>query len=204
MNMKAARKILAICTLAIAGLQSSGFAGVLNGHFAAYDGVAGTVPFSNGSGLSGTVDYAVFTAAAFGANFGGLGYVPSGGLVYAFQVENTGTEQIIGETIVVPNPAGGIGTFNIGDIDAISATLIADAEWTFDPAIAPGESSWGLAFSSNYTPIVGFSTIVGEDASWMFAGVPVPGNLAVPEPGSATILALGAILFFLKRRFRGK
>lgn len=203
MRFNTTKKVLAIWCLALVGLQSIGHAGVLNGHSAAYGGVAGSVPFNDGFGLSGTVDYAVFTAADFSANFGGLGYVPSGGLVYAYQVENTGLQHITGETIGVPNPSSAIGTFDIGDVAAISATLLPDAEWTFAPGIAPGESSWGLAFSSFYTPIVGFSTIDG-DAPWLFAGVPVPGPFAIPEPGSATILALGATLLLSWRRVRGR
>jgi hypothetical protein len=125
-------------------------------------------------------------------------------LVYAFQVENTGSQGITDETIVVPNPATSIGTFDIGDIDAMSAAFIPDANWMFAPVIAPGESSWGLVFSSSNTPIVGFSKIVGAGGPYMFGGVPVPGHIVVPEPGSATILALGAMLLCLPRRVRGR
>ena len=198
------KKILAIWCLAFLGLHSICQAGVLNGHVAAYGGVAGSTPFNNGAGLSGTVDYAVFTAADFSANFGGLGYVPSGPMVYAYQIENTGSQNIFRETITLSNPASAIGTFAIGDVGAASAALTPDAEWTFAPALAPGESSWGLAFSSPNIPIVGFSTIDGADTFWLFAGVPVPGNIAVPEPGSATILALGAMSLLLWRRAGGR
>ncbi len=196
--MSTTKQILAFSCLVIVSLHSTSQAGVLNGHAAAFNGISGTVPFNDGAGLSGSVDYAVFTAGAFDANFSGLGYVPSGELVYAYQVENTGSQGITGETIGVSNPASSIGTFDLGGIDAISAAFIPDADWMFAPEIAPGESSWGLAFSSSFEPIVGFSTI-GGDMSHMFAGVPVPGHIEVPEPGSATILAWGAILLGLSR-----
>lgn len=203
--MKLKAIILAISYLAIAGLHSTSQAGILNGHAAAWNGISGLVPFNDGFGLSGSVDYAVFTAADFTANFGGLGYVPGDALVYAFQVENSGSVRITGETISIPNSAGWIGTFDIGDIDATSATLLPDAEWTFAAGIGPGESSWGLAFSSPNTPIVGFSTITGGGTSHMFAGVPVPGHVRlVPEPGTATIFAVGAMLLYSSRRIRGR
>ena len=74
----------------ITALSVTSQAGILNGHGAAYGGVTGSVPFNNGVGLSGTIDYAVFTANAFNANFAGLGYVPGDALVYTYQVNVAG------------------------------------------------------------------------------------------------------------------
>ncbi len=185
------------------GYHSTCQAGILNGHVAAYENVAGSIFFNNGAGLSGNIDYAVFTAAAFNAHFGGLGYAPASELVYAFQIENLGSVYVSGETISVANAANTIGTFNIGDVDASSATLTPDAEWSFAPGIAPGDSSWGLAFSSPNLPIVGFFTTFDGDTSWLMAGVPTPGHNPIPEPASLALLAIGSVLTCRRIRRRG-
>lgn len=202
--MHSTTNLFVIGSLLALTLHSTTDAGVLNGHSAAYNNIAGTVPFNNGSGLSGTLDYAVFMAADFNANFAGLGYVPTGGLVYAFQLENTGSQSILSEIIDLSNPTSSIGTFDIGGIDAGSSMLTPEAEWTFTPGLGPGESSWGLAYSSFHTPIVGFSTVVGENGSFLFAGVPVPGSIAIPEPSTVTLFVLGTTLPLLVRRVRSR
>jgi hypothetical protein len=192
--------ILAISFSMIVCLHSTCQAGILNGHAAAYSGVTGSVPFNNGLGLSGTIDYAVFTAAAFSANFGALGYVPNSALVYTYQVENSGSLHISAETIGVSNPASAIGTFNIGNVNASSASLTPNAQWLFAPGIAPGQSSWGLAFSSPNIPIVGASLTIDGGTPALVAGVPTPGPIAIPEPTSIALSAFGIVLACLPRR----
>ena len=61
---------------------------MLNGHVDALPGWTGTVAFDNGN-LQGNLDYAVFTAADFNANFLGDGYVPDDAVVYTYQIENS-------------------------------------------------------------------------------------------------------------------
>lgn len=177
-------------------------AGILNGHGAAYNNIAGSVPFNNGVGLSGTIDYAVFTADAFNANFGGLGYAPAGPLVYTYQVEVAGSLGVSAEIVGISNPASAIGTFDIGDVDATSASFTPNARWLFSPEIPTGMSSWGLAFSSPNLPIVGASLTVDGGTQALVAGVPTPGPIPlVPEPASA-ILLVGMVGFGLFRRVR--
>jgi hypothetical protein len=95
---------IAVASIMI-GAAMSAEAGILNGHGAAFGGVTGSVPFNNGVGLSGTIDYAVFTANSFNANFGGLGYVPGDALVYTYQVFVTGGLGVSAEIVGVSNPA---------------------------------------------------------------------------------------------------
>lgn len=171
---------------------SSAQAGILNGHAAAYNGIAGSVPFNNGLGLSGTIDYAVFTAEAFNANFAGLGYVPGDAMVYTYQVTVIGTLGVSAEVIGISDlaPANTIGTFDIGDQDASSASLTPNARWLFAPEIATGMTSWGLAFSSPNPPIVGASLTIDGGTQALAAGVPTP-DPAVPEPTSLLLLVGG-------------
>lgn len=195
---------IALCsaTLMLA-LATSAQAGMLNSHAAAYEGISGSVPFNNGVGLIGSIDYAVFTADDFNANFAGLGYVPGGPLVYTYQVFVTGTLGVSAEVVGISNPANTIGTFDIGDIDATVASFTPNARWTFSPEIATGESSWGLAFSSPNLPIVGASLTIDGGTQALVAGVPTPGPIGiVPEPASAMLGTLGVFLVGLTRRRR--
>jgi hypothetical protein len=186
------RRWLAIVAFTV-GAASTAQAGILDGHPAAFDGVAGSVPFNNGVGLSGIIDYAVFAANDFNANFGGLGYVPGDVLVYAYQVLVSGSLGVSAEIIGISNPANTIGTFKIGDVDALSASFTPDARWLFSPEIPTGTSTWGLAFSSPRLPIVGASLTLDGGTQALVAGVPTPGPLNVPEPTSLLLVASGLL-----------
>jgi hypothetical protein len=175
---------------------------MLNGHGDAFGGVTGTVPFNNGVGLSGTIDYAVFTASDFNTNFSGLGYVPGGPLVYTYQVFVTGSLGASAEIVGVSNPANTIGTFDIGDINASSASFTPNARWLFSPAIGTGLSSWGLAFSSPNLPIVGASLTVDGGTQALVAGVPTPGPIGIPEPTTLLLAASSVVHLCLSRRGR--
>ena len=201
----ATKRILAAAVFSLAVASSSAtWAGILNGHPDAYSSVSGSVPFNNGLGLSGTIDYAVFTAADFNANFAGLGYVPGGPLVYTYQVEVSGNLGVSAEIVGISNPANTIGTFNIGDVNASSASFTPNARWLFAPEIATGESSWGLAFSSPNLPIVGASLTIDGGTPAFVAGVPTPGPIPyVPEPTSVVLFLVGIVSCSLLRRCRG-
>jgi hypothetical protein len=194
-------RLFGVFTLTLTAATPS-LAGILNGHAAAYSGVAGSIPFNNGLGVSGNVDYAVFTAADFNANFGGLGYVPTDAFVYTYQVEATGSEGLSAEIIGVSNPAHTIGTFDIGDVNAASASFTPNARWLFAPEIATGTTSWGLAFSSPALPIVGASLTIAGGMQSLVAGVPTPGPISVPEPGSLLLVTIGALVAGAARRRR--
>ena len=183
-------------------VPSSAQAGVLNGHVDAFDGIAGTIPFDNGVGLSGTIDFAVFTAGDFGTNFAGLGYDPGPGLVYTYQLFVTGSLGVSAEFVGIGNPANTIGTFDIGDVNASMVSFTPDARWLFSPEVLPGQSSWGLAFSSPNLPIVGISTTIGGETQAMVAGLAIPGHIAVtvPEPSSLLLVALGLAACRFARR----
>ena len=195
-------QLIAVLSL-IAALSATSQAGILSSHAAAYGGVAGSVPFNNGVGLSGTIDYAVFTAADFNANFAGLGYVPGDDLVYTYQVSVAGPLGVSAEIVGVSNPANTIGTFNIGDQDASSASFTPNARWLFSPEIPTGMSSWGLAFSSPNLPIVGASLTIDGGTQALVAGIPTPGPIPlVPEPTSMLLLAGSIFATSLSRRAR--
>lgn len=174
------------------GAAATAHAGVLNGHGAAFNGITGSVPFNNGVGLSGTIDYAVFTAGAFNANFAGLGYVPGDALVYTYQVAVSGPLGVSAEIVSVANPANTIGSFDIGDVDTSSASFTPNARWLFSPEIPTGMTSWGLAFSSPNIPIVGASLTIDGGTQALVAGVPTPGPIPLPEPGSLLLAVAGS------------
>jgi hypothetical protein len=194
MTLTKSTGILLSGAIVLVAFAASAQAGMLSGHAAAYMGISGTVPFNNGVGLNGTIDYAVFTESDFNANFGGLGYVPSGPLVYTYQVFVTGNLGVSAEVVGVSNPADTIGTFDIGDIDATTAAFTPNARWSFSPEIATGESSWGLAFSSPNLPIVGAALTIDGGTQALVAGLPTPGTVGirVPEPSTVVLCVLGA------------
>jgi hypothetical protein len=192
---------------------TSAWAGILDDHTDAYDNDlgpgtggrwAGSVPFSDGNDLNGFIDFAVFTAQQFNNNFSGLGYVPTGPLVYAYQVFNTGPATVNSETISASNPASGIGQFDIGDEDADVLVLGSGvADWDFVPAISPGESSWGLAFSSpNIPELVLASSTSGDALSLATAILPVPSDTPVPEPSAMLLVMAAAATLAMARRTR--
>jgi hypothetical protein len=191
----------AIALIATVVITTTSRAGLLNGHVDAYSGVTGSVPFLNAFGLSGNIDYAVFTSADFNTNFSGLGYVPAGPLVYTYQVEVTGSLGVSAEIVGITNPANTIGTFDIGDVNATSASFTPNARWLFSPEIPTGMSSWGLAFSSPNLPIIGGALTVDGGTSSFDVGVPTPGTISIPEPTTLMMVCVAGfgVCFGLRR-----
>ena len=189
---------------------SPAYSGPLNG-----DGLAilsGTTPFTgpvvDGKQLLGTVDYAVYTYAAFQAEWGGLGYVPTlGEDVYTYQVIIDGALPVSHLSVHVENPADNPGAFALGGGQAPSTFSIGpggptSSDWFFAPE-APVLTS-GLAFSSPYAPIPRFGSLVDGGTTAFVIPLPTPGSNPIPEPATVT-LVLAAAIFALPmavRRFR--
>jgi hypothetical protein len=191
-----------IVVLSLAAFLPASQAGILNGHGAAYNGFAGSTPFNNGLGLSGSVDYAVFTAGNFNANFAGLGYVPGDALVYSYQLNVSGTLNASAHIVGITNPANTIGSFNIGGTSPSSASFTPNARWLFAGSIPTGSSSYGLAFSSPQEPIFGSALVLNGGTPAANIVVPTPGLFQVPEPASLLLFASGIGAIYFSRRNR--
>jgi hypothetical protein len=204
MVRKTSTAIFAGIAVLIFGYTNNTNAGILNGHGAAISPLfTGSAPYNNGLGLSGSVDYAVFTAGAFNANFGGLGYVPGDDLVYTYQLNVTGTLNASAELVGIVNPANTIGSFNIGGVAPTSASFTPNARWNFAGGVPSGSSSYGLAFSSPNLPIFGSSLTFDGGTPAAGTVVPTPGAVPfVPEPASIGLVISGLALTSLWRRTR--
>jgi hypothetical protein len=205
LHMRRVGMIVALTAL-VSGTASAGFAGPLLAHPDAFGGVTGSVAFDNGLGLSGAIDYAVFTADDFNANFAGLGYVPGASLVYTYQLVVDGSLGITKFTVGLGNPANTIGSFDLGG-QAPSVSQFdccpEGAQWVFGTPVAGGTTSWGLAYSSPNTPFVGFAEVFAESSSTVVGGVPTPSDIffvPVPEPSSLLLVGSGVLFFVGTRR----
>jgi hypothetical protein len=204
-------RFISLACLAILAMASSvAMAGVLDDNPAAYnDGLgpgtggrwAGSVPYNDGADLTGYIDFAVFSAANFNSNFGGLGYAPADSLVYTYQMFNTGSDFASAQIVGVTNPASAIGQFNIGDVTASGMSLSSGtAEWDF-PGILTGQSSYGLACSSPNAPEMG-AGLTFDGGSGVLTLLPTPSASAIPEPASFLLLACGSLMLFVVRKRR--
>ena len=144
----------------------------MNGHVDAFGGFTGSVAFDDGLGLEGYIDFAVFTASDFNANYGGLGYVPGDALVYTYQIESEGDMDITALRVFLggaaANTIGFFGPLVAGAIEPFTAAFDpSEAEWVFDPAL--DGVSFGLAYSSPLLPGVGSFEVFGLRSSSLVA-----------------------------------
>lgn len=189
--------------------------------------VSGTVAFSGpdpdniGIQLNGTVDYAVWTYNDYLSL--GLDYAATNGeLVYTYVIHNNpatgpggytqltgppgqGATEVSALSLGVFNAADNIGQYTIPGNVAATPALISlnlgpgnhSAEWGFFTVIDPGQSSYGLAFSSPNLPTFAPATLFdnGTQSGQPFL-LPSPSPNPVPEPGTLVLLGLGALSAF--------
>jgi hypothetical protein len=205
--------VMSCCFVLLIGASAE--AGLLAVHPLAYNdgnGPAGgawrgSSPFVN-DGLSGTVDWAVFTASAFNSLPGLSGYTATAGeLVYAHQIFTAGT---LGATqmdiVLAGNPAGDGGSFTATGISGVSAFFaFADsvgATWLLDAETDTLTPSEGLVYSSPNRPqLTGIPTLL--DGGVSAAGslpIGIPGPNPIPEPAAWFLASIATTIWFL---FRG-
>ena len=213
-------KLLAALACAILLLSGRSVdAGLLAGNpFAFNDGNGplagawtGTTPFSN-AGLTGTIDWAVFSAATFNAQFGGGGYIPPAGqLVYAHQIFTTGPAVGVSgmDIMLAGNPAGNGGSFSSGGVAGVTAAF-ASATPLLASFILTGETnllnpSQGLVYASPNPPqLTGLPFVVdgGLSASAILP-IGIPGRL-IPEPATGLVAAAAGFVLLVGRRRRSE
>jgi hypothetical protein len=170
----------------------------------------GSTSFDNGTGLDGSIDFAVYTVASGGlaSDFPGNGYVPAVGdtHIYAYQVFNSGPGvSFISTQISAPIPLaaqGGIGAFEevpANILPGASSFSGTSALWSFaSPTIANGEESSILVYSSPLAPTSGFLVTINGGGTSATTG-PVPG-VQIPEPTSIALLGLAMMAVGVRRR----
>jgi hypothetical protein len=186
-------------TLAVSVFASPAVAGQLaadiaNSYQASW---AGTSAYSSGT-LNGTVDWAVYGPGTAPAGYAGMPVPGPGELLYTYQIINGGPDVSSSLSVHVENAAYGIGTFTAALIDAFDAPFFyeitgipGDAAWYFG-GIAGGEDSTGLAFLSPNVPMWDTAIVLDGGQSDQIA-VPSTSPVNIPEPGTLTLVACGAM-----------
>jgi len=197
-------------------------AGQLNLNANAIPGFTGTTPFANASPpdfLLGTVDYAVFAPGDFTTAFPASGYTPTAGqLVYAYQIiptDGLNTEFISFMSVNLNGDANNISAFELepGNTPPDASTFTfgptgmagENAEWYFFGGGIPiSGRSYGLVYSSPNVPQMLDGNVVDGGLTANVIPLPVPSPVAIPEPGTITMLWLGGlgILAIAARRRR--
>jgi len=192
-------------------IVSPALSGPLNGDPNALPGFTGTTPFNNGVGLLGTVDYAVYTYAAFQAEWAGLGYVATPGEdVYVYQVLPDPASFVVSHlSVKIVNPADNVGNFALGGGVAPSTESLGlggppSADYFFGNSVPAGGASSALAFSSPFAPILLFGSVVDHGTSAFVIPLPSPGTQFIPEPATIVLVIAGALfgLPMAIRRYR--
>jgi hypothetical protein len=172
----------------------------------------GTSPYVN-DGLNGTIDWAVFTRAAFDLAFPGNGYVsPADELVYAHQIFSAGPAVgVTGMDIFLAGyPAGNGGSYSISGIPLTEVPAVfayADstlASYILASETDPATPSEGLVYSSPNVPqLTGIPIVVdgGLSASGELP-IGIPSENPIPEPTTGIIALMAAALVFAFRRVR--
>jgi len=199
---------VAIFSLPLHAASLSGFGPTLVSGSSAYSGPT----------LNGVIEYAVFTEAAFEANFAGFD-VPAGELAYVYQILNgdsdpNNTDDPVSQNAVVGinSSVTGIGDFTIdaGESEtptqANILTPTVSAVWDFSGIgnnIPSAGRSNGLVMTSTNLP--GPATtldIVVDGGGSAIAMVVAPGDIPIPEPATIALLGVAVSLLGVRRRMR--
>jgi PEP-CTERM motif len=205
-----------VATLLIFSISPSclpALAGPLAMDTTAMAGFHGTTHFqgfdlsNNPTGLTGTVDYAVWAPGTFPGAFAGFS---ASDYVYAYQVHETGTALLSSFSVALSAPADrlNIGNFTgnngfglvSGDASDPNSTFIVpldSADWFFDGVVQGGTTD-GLAFSSPNAPFSYYGyygATVMDDSNAVAFVIPLPTPIfdEIPEPGTFMLAALGFI-----------
>ena len=195
----------------VALLPTISQAGSLSSFFgSAYSGTTGTGVYNNGGGLSGSVEYAVFTKNSYDSLFTGSSVtVNPGELAYVYQILNSGSDFVSQNAqLGINTSAVGIGSATIdggaGEVSPSAATLNPgiNAVWEFTPAannIPSGGRSSALVVTSTNLPNSTAVQIILNGGGTAFTMAIVPGDIPVPEPTSLVLL-LGGVAFLARWR----
>ncbi len=184
-------------TPSLAGLLDSGV----------YDGWIGTTDFTcpwNQLGLTGTVDWAVYSAGQF--PYVGTGYTPSDNeLTYVYQIHSNGTDQIHEYQVYLYDVADNPGSFSTSVSDIPVSFMQLDPEdsvyWQF-AGIGIDQSSVALVYSSTNKPDANDSITINGGTFAVVEPVPSPGSNPIPEPITLWSLLIGLGLLTANRWFR--
>ena len=228
--MRVMKRIAVLSLLVVATLfiQNASAAVLPFSTFGATAGWQGTrsydVDLGDGSVLSGRVDYTVFDRENLqleGETLLAEAWEKPGRYIYAYQIWNDPElidDEVLNEAILF------FAVFNVDkvtamDVDSESIGSIADTPsngveptitdlmvgnlkviWGFagggigEAILLAGEHSYFLMFSSHSGPVVGDFEVepVAEDGEF-----PVPD---IPEPAMITLVGIGSVIMFIKRR----
>jgi hypothetical protein len=206
--MSHSRSLLLACALAVCATQA--FAGPLAIDTTSIAGFHGTSSYqgfnldNTPSGLTGTIDYAVYAPGTFPLGFSGFS---ASDYVYVYQGHETGVAPLSSVSIALTGPVDNlnIGDFTgnngfgpvVGDASSLAYILPFDsANWAFN-GVTQGNSTDGLAFSSPDGPMWSTGSTI-DDGTVGFV-IPVPSPVAAaPEPGTLTLASCGIVVFVLQ------
>ena len=187
--------------------------------------------------LEGYIDWAVYGPGVLPAGYVGMSVDP-GDWLYAFQFHNTGTTPVAQITLLTITFAAGnsasvndVGTFTADGIQGRTPSEFGTPDdpftyfepgdyphWSFSDPILPGESTTGLAYSSDHWPTFDTSVFAAPISSGYLNDNVEPFNYSyffepksgashlpipeTPEPSSFVLAALGLIgwVVWLRRK----
>jgi len=177
----------------------------------AVSGTTGFGPYNDGDGLSGTVEYAVFSKAAFELNFSASSVtVGANELAYVYQILNTGTDFVSQNVqLGINSSAVDIGSATIdgfaGETSPTSSSIVLPtASWNFVTNIPglTGRSS-ALVLTSTNLPNSTATQIIINGGGTAFTSAIVPSDIPIPEPSSLCLLAGSLAFLAVRHRTRG-